>query len=146
MVSTSLYNYHGVIRTGALSPVAALGVRHVGLRPTVTCVAPGTRRIGRHTIRNDTFLSFPIGGAVVCPRCHHGRTRLTGVHTAVSAVHGSGGVSVAKVHLRKCTSPRNDCTGGSHLTGNHATTLLGCMHGCCSFPRKLLAVTSAPRS
>lgn len=128
------------------SPLAALSFRPGVFSPVFICYIPGTRRLGAHRLGNSTCVSFPIGHARVCRSCHHGPVRLTGVHTAVSAIHGSTSAHVASVHVGNCTSPRNDCTGGAHLTRKHARALGSCMRHLCGFPSNIVTASCRPRS
>lgn len=87
-----------------------------------------------------------MGRAEVCPSCHHGPSRLTTVGHAISIIGGSTGAAVARVSVINCTSPRNECTTGTHLTRNHTRTLGGCMVDRCNFGTSLFGIGSIPRS
>lgn len=126
--------------------MAHTGLRHCIMGPIITFISPTIRTIGGHTRRKHTCLSFPMGRVGVCPSCHRGPSRLTTVGRAISMIGGSIGAAVARVTVINCTSPRNECTTGTHLTRKHTRTLGDCMVGRCNFGTSLFGIGSMPRS
>lgn len=126
-----LYNYNGGRRVLTRRLVAGSISARTGhldtVVPIITCVRPAIRIIGGHDRRCRTRLSFPIDGTIVRPRFVGGRGRLVGVRTVFSGVRGSGGLAMAKVDVRKFTSPRNPLGFGRRLSRGHTRTLGGCL-------------------